>query len=178
MERSDSNPNIERSDSSPNIERSVTLNMKTGHKLTKINSIEGKGKMSAAVNAITVNLLATQTLQHLFVESCSSVDSPNLDSDDSKIRRIVNKSIWKPAKALLLIISIYFFSWSPFCIVLLAEIALKRKLSANISLIFLWIGHSSSLLNPILYFLRYKKFRIRAVKLYYTIRQWFVDRLN
>ena len=178
IERLNSSPNIERLSRSPNVKRSVTINIKEGRKMTNINTMEGKGRVSVAVNAITARLLATQTLQKHFMESCSSTDSPNLESDDAKIRRIVDKSIWKPAKALLLIISIYFFSWSPFCIVLLAEIALKRKLISNISLIFLWIGHSSSLLNPILYFLRYKKFRVRAIKLYYTIRQWFVDRFH
>ena len=148
--------------------------------VTILPPLEGSGIVSTAVNAFTVELVAIQAHQKYFMDISTSLDANNLESGgrNVKTRRNTKRNIWKPAKTLLLIICIYFFSWSPFCIVLLTEVALKRKLSSTISLVFLWIGHSSSLVNPILYFLRYKKFRVLAVKLYRDIRRWFADHLN
>ena len=142
--------------------------------------LESSGRVPTAVNAFTIELVAIQAHQKYFMDISTSLDSNNRESGGRKVmtRRNTDRSIWKPAKTLLLIICIYFFSWSPFCIVLLTEVALKRKLSSTISLVFLWIGHSSSLVNPILYFLRYKKFRVLAVKLDRDFRRWFADRWN
>ena len=72
----------------------------------------------------------------------------------------------KTARSLLIIVIIYFISWTPFCIVLLTEIALKKKQYDNLSLVFLWVGHLSSVLNPIIYFYRFKRFRMAAKALY------------
>ena len=153
---------------------------KTAKQLRKMSTIGGHRGVFTFANAFTAQLLAIQAQQKHVMESVSSDDSENVESLDrqAKIHDKVEKNIWNPAKTLLLIICIYFFSWSPFCIVLLTEVAMRRKLSSTISLICLWIGHSSSLLNPILYFLRYKKFRILAIRLLRNIHQWFVDRLN
>ena len=72
----------------------------------------------------------------------------------------------KTARSLLIIVIVYFISWTPFCIVLLTEIALKKKRFNNLSLIFLWIGHLSSVVNPLIYFYRFKRFRVAAKALY------------
>eukprot|EP00794_Sanderia_malayensis_P003175 gene3175-3645_t len=72
--------------------------------------------------------------------------------------------ILKPAVTLLVIIVTYFCTWSPFCILLLLETAERRKAYPNLSLVFLWIGHCSSLLNPIIYFFRYERFRTIVCK--------------
>ena len=82
--------------------------------------------------------------------------------------------ILRPAVTLLVIISTYFLTWSPFCIMLLIDVASKRKDYPQLSLVFLWIGHSSSFLNPVIYFLRYKKFRIAL----WTNYRKFFQRFN
>ena len=93
------------------------------------------------------------------------------DTSSLRVRRTKKKQrisrrrkYWRPAKTLLLIICIYFLTWSPFCLLLLIEVACKKKLYPLLSLVFLWIGYSSSLLNPLLYFLRYKKFQRVVIK--------------
>eukprot|EP00112_Aurelia_sp_Birch-Aquarium-sp1_P003298 Seg1367.5 transcript_id=Seg1367.5/GoldUCD/mRNA.D3Y31 product="5-hydroxytryptamine receptor 1F" protein_id=Seg1367.5/GoldUCD/D3Y31 len=72
----------------------------------------------------------------------------------------------KTATSLLIIVIVYFISWTPFCIVLLTEIALKKKQSNDLSLIFLWVGHLSSVFNPLIFFYRFRRFRIAAKALY------------
>ena len=71
----------------------------------------------------------------------------------------------KPAVSLLLVVLTYFISWTPFCVVLLIEISLKAKMYDQLSLIFLWIGHASSVFNPLLYFFRFRYFRKATLKL-------------
>ena len=138
------------------------------------NSTAAKVRISRAVTTFTTQILAIQAHQKHLIEMSSSHQSCNSNSLDSQRQnhRAVKHSIWKPAKTLLLIICVYFFTWSPFCILLLIEVAMKKKITSGMSLIFLWIGHTSSLLNPIMYFLRYRKFRVLAIKLYRDIRQW------
>ena len=68
----------------------------------------------------------------------------------------------KHVKSLLIIVIAYFITWSPFCILLLIEIQQKTKQFANLSLMFLWVGHMSSFINPALYFYRYSRFREAA----------------
>ncbi|XP_065053157.1 5-hydroxytryptamine receptor 1F-like [Rhopilema esculentum] len=101
----------------------------------------------------------------------SEVSPTSNDTSSLGVRRTKKKQkisrrqkYWRPAKTLLLIICIYFLTWSPFCLLLLIEIACKKKLYPLFSLVFLWIGYSSSLLNPLLYFLRYKKFQRVVIK--------------
>lgn len=65
----------------------------------------------------------------------------------------------KHVKSLLIIVIAYFISWSPFCILLLIEIETRAKEYPDLSLVFLWIGHTSSFINPALYFYRYNRFR-------------------
>lgn len=119
-----------------------------------------------ALFSFAAQLIAIQAQQEHLMELTVSANSNGVSKKKEQDGHSVLKSgLWSPAKTLLLIICVYFFTWSPFCILLLIEIALEKKLTSSISLVFLWIGHSSSMLNPILYFLRYRKFRTLAVKL-------------
>ena len=68
----------------------------------------------------------------------------------------------KHVKSLLIIVIAYFITWTPFCALLLVEIQQKMKQYTDLSLIFLWIGHMSSFINPALYFYRYNRFRKEA----------------
>lgn len=97
------------------------------------------------------------------------VTSRNLNADQRKWRlkrkrRAACKCFasTKHVKSLLIIVIAYFITWSPFCILLLKEITSKAKHYEDLSLIFLWIGHMSSFINPALYFFRYNRFREAA----------------
>lgn len=127
-------------------------------------------------NLIAAQLLAIKAQQeHLMDEALSTTSGLTKFKKERPIAS--RKRLWGPAKTLLLVICVYFFTWSPFCILLLVEIALERKLTSDFSLVFLWIGHSSCLLNPILYFLRYRKFRVLSVRLLSSIYHWFTNLL-
>ena len=75
----------------------------------------------------------------------------------------------KHVKSLLIIVIAYFITWTPFCVLLLFEIQQKTKQYSDLSLIFLWIGHISSFINPALYFYRYNRFRKEAKALWRKI---------
>ena len=75
----------------------------------------------------------------------------------------------KHVKSLLIIVIAYFITWTPFCALLLVEIQQNMKQYSDLSLIFLWIGHMSSFINPALYFYRYSRFRKEAKVLWRKI---------
>lgn len=122
--------------------------------------------VATIVNSMAVNILAIEAQQGHLTSAILSVPSNNMAKSSATRRRLEKvkrlNHVWRPAKTLLLIICAYFCTWSPFCILLMIEIAQKRKIFPNLSLVFLWMGHSSSLLNPVLYFLRYERFRSTA----------------
>ena len=128
--------------------------------------ISAKAGVSDIINSMASTIVAIEAQQAHLTSAMLSVPSSSMAKSPGTRRRLEKMKrlnlVWRPAKTLLLIICAYFCTWSPFCVLLMIEIAQRRKIYSNLSLIFLWIGHSSSLLNPVLYFLRYERFRSTA----------------
>ena len=138
----------------------------------------------------TVDVANDDVLRHdTQIATITNADVANSDDSYSKLRhwKIILPNVVKPrkqskksqmierdrpscncfpstkhVKSLLIIVVAYIISWTPFCCLLLFEIQQKEKRYSELSLLFLWVGHMSSLINPALYFYRYKRFRQEA----------------
>lgn len=74
-------------------------------------------------------------------------------------RRHPHASDIRTAKSFLLVIGAYFLCWTPFCVTLIVDIIMMKKINSKVSLICLWLGYTNSCLNPLIYTWKYKQFR-------------------
>ena len=77
------------------------------------------------------------------------------------------------AKSFLIVIGVYFICWTPFCVTLLLDIVMSKKMNSKVALICLWIGYTNSCLNPLIYTWKYKQFRRALVSIGKKMRQRF-----
>lgn len=59
----------------------------------------------------------------------------------------------------LIVIGVYFLCWTPFCVTLVLDIIMDKKVNSAVTLVCLWIGYANSCVNPLIYTWKYKQFR-------------------
>ena len=92
-----------------------------------------------------------------------------------KKRRNEQKSLIvrnKGVVTLIVVILAYFACWSPFCVLLFIELGQGRKVKGPASLLTMFVGFLNSCCNPIIYSVKYQRFRtvlIRLIRKSYVI---------
>ena len=86
----------------------------------------------------------------------------NITTEESKTRK---RSWNKGIITLLVVIMAYAICWSPFCILLLIEIGTGSKVGGPAGTVAMLIGFANSCCNPIIYSIKYRKFRKAVISL-------------
>ena len=92
---------------------------------------------------------------------------------ESRKRNFPRASDIQTAKSFLVVIGVYFLCWTPFCVTLMLDIIMSKKINSTVALICLWIGYINSCLNPLVYTWKYKQFRRALVSTAKKIRERF-----
>ena len=79
------------------------------------------------------------------------------------ITRKINQ--YKGVITLLIVIAVYFICWSPFCFLLFYEIASGEKVQGPAGSVAMLVGFANSCCNPIIYSIKYKRFRTAVLRL-------------
>ena len=66
----------------------------------------------------------------------------------------------KGVVTLLVVIMTYMLCWSPFCVLLFVEISTGEKVQGSAGMVTMLIGFANSCCNPLIYSVRYRKFRL------------------
>ena len=66
---------------------------------------------------------------------------------------------------LLIVIAVYFICWSPFCFLQFYEIASGEKVQGPAGSVAMLVGFANSCCNPIIYSIKYKRFRTAVLRL-------------
>ncbi|EDO48623.1 predicted protein, partial [Nematostella vectensis] len=102
--------------------------------------------------ALIVMFIVYVLLARIIRDQSKRIDASN-KSKSSVLRK------YKGLMTIVLLILTYLVCWSPFCIMLFFEIAKKTKIRGPASMVGMIIGFSNSCCNPIIYWLKYKRFR-------------------
>ena len=66
---------------------------------------------------------------------------------------------------LITVTLVYFICWSPFCILLFIEIATGEKVRGPYGTLAMFVGFTNSCCNPIIYSIKYRRFRSAVIRL-------------
>ena len=67
---------------------------------------------------------------------------------------------------LITVTLVYFICWSPFCILLFIEIGTGEKVKGPYSTLAMFVGFTNSCRNPIIYSIKYRRFRSAVIHLF------------
>jgi hypothetical protein len=89
---------------------------------------------------------------------------PSLSSARTKSSAIRNEQ--KAVKVLGVVFFIFVIAWFPFCILNLLQVICKRcSINGNILNSFVWLGYVSSTINPLVYTIFNRNFRLKFIQL-------------
>ena len=71
----------------------------------------------------------------------------------------------KGVVTLLVVTLVYLVCWSPFCILLFVEIGTGKKIAGPYGTVAMLVGFANSCCNPVIYSIKYRRFRIAVVKM-------------
>ena len=84
----------------------------------------------------------------------------------TKQTKIANKmSRHKGLVTLITVTLVYFTCWSPFCILLFIEIGTGEKVRGPYGTLAMFVGFTNSCCNPIIYSIKYRRFRSAVIRL-------------
>lgn len=84
----------------------------------------------------------------------------------TKQTKIANKmSRHKGLVTLITVTLVYFICWSPFCILLFIEIGTGEKVGGPYGTLAMFVGFTNSCCNPIIYSIKYRRFRSAVIRL-------------
>ena len=84
----------------------------------------------------------------------------------TKQTKIANKmSRHKGLVTLITVTLVYFICWSPFCILLFIEIGTGEKVRGPYGTLAMFVGFTNSCCNPIIYSIKYRRFRSAVIRL-------------
>lgn len=86
-------------------------------------------------------------------------------SSENTSPHITTTKAMKGVMTLLIVIGTYLVCWSPYCVNLFIEIARGKKTSGSVSIIAMFIGFANSACNPVIYTIRYRRFRMSVARM-------------
>lgn len=90
-------------------------------------------------------------------------NSPSATNNQAKMAKKLSRN--KGVVTLMVVTLVYLICWSPFCILLFIEIGTGEKIKGPYSTVAMLVGFANSCCNPVIYSIKYRRFRIAVVKM-------------
>lgn len=99
-------------------------------------------------------------------KTSANIREESCPSTANKQTKMANKlSRNKGVVTLLVVTLVYLVCWSPFCILLFVEIGTGKKIAGPYGTVAMLVGFANSCCNPVIYSIKYRRFRIAVVKM-------------